>query len=261
VLESTKKGLLRVTFHMFRYELISKQFVLSAVLILLVLFIYKPLVQETPLDTFLVPVQWNSASYLMVLAGGFCSASSFSRDLSSRFYYFEVVACGKLRYLLARFVSCSFATGVAFFLGVILYAAYVYSLPESSYLAEMSALDYGTFNDSMLVGGDILIIFLFSYIQFLTGSLVGSLGITSTAFVPNKYVGYIAAFVVLFLWSQIALHLHWPIWANPLVLSMSLYDLGGTQSALLVSSACFFISNFLLCLVFVLKAKRVLDND
>lgn len=257
-----QKHFLYVIFQFLRYDTLSKYFVLSCVLIFAVLiFSVEPLPQSA-LSAFLFPMQWNNALFLITLGASLCSSSYFARDMTTKFYLFEVVRMGKIKYIIARFISSAISTGLVMLLASSLFAVVcIFANNEIITATEIeNQADFGAFEEFVYSGQIGYFYLSVLYVQFLFGSFVGCLGLVGTAFVRSKYIAFAFPMIILFILSQFSLYLAIPIWLNPLVFAKCLYEIGSAEMTLIVYSAVFLCLNVCLMGVFICKAKRVIDN-
>lgn len=114
----------------------------------------------------------------------------------------------------------------------------------------------------LLIEGNYLLWFLSVFtVQFMFGASLGGLGACATAFVPNRFIGYSAPFIVYFMWSQVCSWIGLPIWANPFALSKFTFKVDGIGATLLVYVAAYLGVTLLFFLVFCCKGSKEVRND
>lgn len=253
---------IRVVGIMLRYDVLSSQFILSVALVSLSLFILRDAHTASALQGVLYPIQWNNVLYLASLAICFSSASLFIRDVSLKYHYPIMARIGQKTYLSARFSSSFVASGLALVAGIVV-ATFLGTLVYHGFVSQSqiaSGADFGTFEDFIRQGHPLLFLTAFLSAQFLYGSFIGGMGVLCTAFVPNRYIGYIMPFILVFAWSQISRMVGIPLWLNPLSFARCLEPMGDASTALGLYLAVFGVFDIVIFSLFFMRAKRMLNH-
>lgn len=259
------KKISRAFMTMLRYDIISWQFVTAASFVFLALFFSRDVMshEASALSLFVFPIQWNNALGLVALAAGLCSASSFARDISSKFFRMQVVRIGKQAYLAARVLSSAFSTGMAVAVAFLVFGIYCCSvsseLISSAELA--SSYSYGSFESVIFSGNPIIWMGLVCLIEFAFGFTLGAIGTACTVFMAGKYTGYAGAFLVVFFWHQICTNINIPSWMDPLLLGrVNAIDDSSLSSFFGYVAAYAVISAFAI-FVFAYRARKTMVNE
>jgi ABC-type transport system involved in multi-copper enzyme maturation permease subunit len=251
-----------------RRDIASSRFLACVALALLVLlYAQEPGARgdariDPVIKLLMFPVSFNNAMGLVALAAGVCSAANYAQEKNTRFLRPILARVPLRRYLAGRYASACLSTGLALLVAFALFTlvcAYESNgqldLADSSQgvstLVMMSWMGDGSYH--LWFAGMGIIVFLY-------GAVLAGIGTAVTAFLPHRYVGYTAAFIVAFFWMRVCSSLGLPVWVNPMALSKCLADVGWAPLTLLCYCAAFLAMTALAFCVFLAKAGSEVRN-
>lgn len=261
---TNKVGSFRILISFFRQDLFSVSFLLSMALIFLALLYSKDISGPgtSAVGLFIFPISWNNAMGLVALAAGICSASNFAQERATKYSRYILVRTTRKRYIIVRFISICLSTGCALFVAFFLFGLFCFYDAGGTLLPiAYSQVDAQIMSDLLTGGFPVLWFISILVVQFMFGVVLGGLGACATAFIPNRFIGYSAPFIILFIWSQVCSWIGLPVWVNPLGLSKFTYMTADTTVTFVTYIAAFLAVTILLFLVFSYKGSKEVKND
>lgn len=207
--------------------------------------------------------KYNNISQLFSLTATFAYSASFCVDWQSRFDYLLIARSKKNMYLLSKCLATVIAGGMSVALGALLYMGALCMIqpeilpPES--LIEMQ-FSWQAFGDLLVQGKAGLFFGAYLLIIFLQAAFFACLGLTASAYLPNKYVAYIVPFILGFFMNQAANILKLPVWLDPIKLATAKVTRTPTTTILLGAMALYFSLTVVCMWIFIRRAKRRLAN-
>ncbi len=131
-----------------------------------------------------------------VIAAAPCSAA-FYNDFGSGYCKFILPRTSRIKYLLSKIFTCGITGGLAIFIPNFILYIYLFAFgkPHSSDMNILQGSILGAFEYTNN-GLNVMIILLF--LSFLFGFAWSLIGLTVSAFIPNKYVALVAPFMIYF---------------------------------------------------------------
>lgn len=137
----------------------------------------------------------------------------FCDEINTGYYQFVVVRKGRARYLFSRWLSNAMAGGLAT-AGPLVLLAGIALLRCEPYTQQMmdegsfSPLHSSIFAPFETVGGGLLVVGILVGLAFLFGAVWSTVGLGVAAWIPNRYVGLCAPFVLFFFLHLVCSFLH-----------------------------------------------------
>lgn len=190
--------------------LTSSNFVISVLLLFGVLFaevteeaLHLPWRQYDPSgfgDAYFFNISMHFGYYIYAapLACAFASSGLFCNDAEAGFYRLRLMKSGRREYKYGLFFGSTIGGGLALMLGVILFAA-LCSMIYRPYLhaSEMAAMDAWLPVLNSLTGNWNYMV-VNAFLAFVFGMVWSGVGLTFSILSPNRYVSYLAPFIICF---------------------------------------------------------------
>lgn len=134
-----------------------------------------------------------------VIAAAPCSAA-FYNDFGSGYCKFILPRTSRIKYLLSKVFICGITGGLAVFLPNFILFVYLltFGKPHSS---DMNILQGSILGGIEYANNGLNVIMILLLLSFLFGSAWSLIGLTVSAFIPNKYVALVAPFMIYFAMS------------------------------------------------------------
>ncbi|HOQ02053.1 MAG TPA: hypothetical protein PK604_14810 [Acetivibrio clariflavus] len=207
--------------------------------------------------------KYNNISQLLILCATFAYASSFCIDWQTRFAFSVTIRSGKNSYALSKCVAASVAGGTAVAIGAALFISYI-CVTQPSILPKAIEIEnefsYQAFGDLLMQGKPSLFFLSYIYIIFLQASFFSSLGLTLSAYIPNRYVAYISPFCLCFMFNQVSNVFEIPIWLDPMRLAAAKVYYASTSAIIGITTATFISLTAICNLLFICTVKRRIAN-
>lgn len=235
---------------------------LSSVLATLAVFLFgmSGMMTDSAVKTF-NDSYGNNIIKLLFLPSTFVYSASFCIDWQSRFNYFLIIRSERKAYALSKCLAAAIAGGLAVVLGAVLFIGVVCiatpaMLPPERWRSELEWQAFGDLIMKEQVGRYFL---AHLFCLFLQAAFSASLGLTASAYLPNKYVAYMMPFILGFVIAELAMIFQFPFWLNPVYFIVRAWDT--STPVILLRALALYVPLILLCiLLFMHRVKRRLEN-
>lgn len=208
-------------------------------------------------------LKYNNISQLLILSSTFAYAASFCTDWQNRFYFPLIIRSQKAAYIVSKCIAAAVLGGLSVVIGAAFFIGYV-CITQPDILPEAIEIElefsYQAFGDLLVKKNAAGFFLSYLYILFLQAAFFSSLGLTVSAYLPNRYVAYASPFILSFLLNQIANVWDFPIWLDPVKLATA--RIFGTPTGIILRIAtAAFLSYIIIChALFIRKVKRRIAN-
>ena len=149
-------------------------------------------------DKFNISIKVGYYIYAAPLAGAFAASGNIVSDLEAGFYRLRLMKSGRNAYAYGVFVGSTLGGGLALMLGVLLFAfacagLYDVSIPVNEIAAVDAWLPVLTSPHANWA-----YMLLHALLALLFGMIWSGIGLTISLYSPNRYVSYLAPFIVCF---------------------------------------------------------------
>ncbi|MFU0827029.1 MAG: ABC transporter permease [Lachnoclostridium sp.] len=207
--------------------------------------------------------KYNNISELLILSTTFAYVASFCIDWQTKFAYSIVIRSNKTVYALSKCIVSAVVGGLSVVIGAVIFIGCV-CLTQTSILPEAIMIEVEFTNEAfgdLLLKGEALLFFLsYLYIIFLQAIFFSSLGLMVSAYLPNRYVAYIAPFTLSFMLNQVANVFDLPIWLDPVKLATARVYGKSTFVVLGMASGTFLCLTIVCDILFIRTVKRRIAN-